>query len=208
MSQQTFLTVFNEESDLGNSPNGSCETVSGGAPDDDLDEHQIKKLILQLVPREIAIHQALFDRVVSDQCLGDRRVHSLRWLIQKGFKAEASHCRTIALTSGSLAALRVLVMEAQVDVCGIELLEAGTSCIERHNVAGNGGWIQHCKHAVKILLSRGAILGGSGSRSKLLQKLVSEGESLWARRILNAMEASFPEFVIDKLEKLLGLSCA
>lgn len=104
-------------------------------------------------------------------------------------------------------ALRVLIVEARVEVVGLELFDATSISSSKHFATAGQGWIQHCKQAVKVLLARGAVLGQHGSRSKLLKKLESEGDALWFDRVLSAIRSNevvaFPEAVIDLLQRFL-----
>eukprot|EP00929_Paragymnodinium_shiwhaense_P091240 TRINITY_DN51260_c0_g1_i1.p1 TRINITY_DN51260_c0_g1~~TRINITY_DN51260_c0_g1_i1.p1 ORF type:complete len:365 (+),score=73.20 TRINITY_DN51260_c0_g1_i1:122-1216(+) len=157
------------------------------------------------------LRQAVFDRLVLSKWPSEQLVKATRWLLQLGFQPAATHCRQVALSCGSVAVLRVLLMEALVEVCGLELLESSaTSSGQKQLLTGNGGWIQHSKLAVKVLLARGAVLGSHASRSKLLKKLESDGDSVWSRRILTAMgsptaEFALPDLAVELIADFLGL---
>lgn len=177
-----------------------CE-ILGDKGDFDPKHAQIQ--IRALMGVDATLQSVFFEHIVERNLPPLHLANGIRWLIGFGFQPSAAHCRTVALSCGSVTALRLLIMEADVDVCGLELLESGASAYGKHLVVGNGGWIQHSKHAVKVLLARGALVGGQGSRSKLLKRVESDGDKLWARRLLDAMGTEFPEFVIQQLEAFL-----
>lgn len=169
----------------------------------------LKTQILAAIDNDCFLQNALFERVVQSAWSHLALADAMRWLLKHSFSPEASHCQAVAITCGSLTALRVLLVEAKVNVHGFPLLQNGSSAWVKQCTAANGGWIQKSKKTVKALLARGAILGCQSSRSKLLKKLEVDGDQLWAMRVLNAIYASdleIPEVVIQLLEHFLGLS--
>jgi len=171
------------------------------------DEADVTAMIRQLVNTDADLQQAMFDRIVLSQCAPTRLAAVLRWLLLHGFVATRAHCRQVGLATGSLVALRVLIVEAKVDVVGLELFDAASSSSFKHLATGGHGWIQHCKQSVKVLLARGAVLGHPGSRSRLLKKLESEVDALWYDRVLSAMRSNdvtgFPDAVLDLIQLFL-----
>jgi hypothetical protein len=215
MSDATFASIFSgstaPDTVASNSEADTHDVVSYLDSQATLDEEYAKVQLITMTPKSAGLRQALFDRLVICKWSPRAVADAMRWLLSRGFEASGAHCRQIALSRGSVTALRVFLIEAQVDVCGLELLEAGQNSIAKHLTSGNGGWIQHCKLAVKLLLARGAVLGDHGSRSKLLKRLESDGDYLWARRILDAMGSNsaafaFPANSVQVVEEFLGLN--
>lgn len=137
---------------------------------------------------------------------------AVRWLLARGLCATPAHCRQAAMWQGSLTVLRVFLMEAHVDVRGLELLAAGGAAAKQAVVAVSGGstsWVQHCKQALKALLARGAVLGSHSSRSKLLRRLAEDGDALWACRALASLRCAYPEApdaVLERIRHFVGLA--
>jgi hypothetical protein len=115
-----------------------------------------------------------------------------------------AHCRQTALLHGSLTVLRVMLVEARVDVRGLDLLAQAPAAATRgklpaKNTEDNSSWVQRCKGAVKALLARGAIIGGGGTRSKLLRRLEQDGESLLRARILATLCETLPDVLLSHI---------
>jgi len=209
LDDSAFASIFNGSDNCSETygpGQEACEALSRFDNQSHFDVSYATSEICTHVAADAALQQVMFDRLMRTELSPQALAHAIRWLLRRGLKASAAHCRKIAFSCGSLAALRVLIVEARVDVCGLDLLDSGASSSGKHASAGHGGWIQHSKHAVKLLLARGAVLGGHGSKSKLLKKLEVDGDILWARRILDAMGEVFPEFVLVQLGKFLGVS--
>jgi hypothetical protein len=182
------------------------DEVSDWIDDEDLDTGRTLAHIRLLSRSDSMLQEALFNRMVTSSCPPHVSARAIQWLLQNNFKATPQHCRKAAFSCGHVSAIRVMIMEAKVDVCGLDLSDVGTSSSSgKHGVEGHGGWIQHCKHAVKVLLARGAVLGSQGSRSKLLKRLESDGDNLWANRVLDAMGEELPEIVMQQLRLFLGV---
>lgn len=213
LDEAAFASIF--EPYIANAPlleheSNSCAVGSDLANLVAVDQKQLRTRLTRATSRDANFHQALFDRLVLCKWSPKSLSNAIRLLLKQGFQASGEHCRTIALCCGSVMALRVLLVEAKVDVYGLEIFQAGPGSIVKNLSVGNGGWVQRCKLPVKLLLARGAVLGDHGSRSKLLKRLECDGDSLWARRILDSMRSScsdifFPDFVIQIVEDMLGL---
>merc|ERR1712048_400010 len=121
-----------------------------------------KAAIIGQVALDAELREAIFERLLQSRWSPSYVAASVRWLLQSGFQASPAHCRKTALLLGSVTVLRILLVEARVDVCGLELLEAGIGASAKQSAAlalGNSGWVQHSKQALKVLLARGAVLG-------------------------------------------------
>jgi len=138
-------------------------------------------------------------------------VRWLRCLLRHGLRPSPTQCRDVALARGSLALLRVLLVEAAVDVRGLVLLEPGVGQAVSKRAGAKaevGGWVQQSKASLKVLLARGAILGTHSSKSKLLKRLEEDGDHLWAARVLDQICVSrpwLPEFMFQRVREFLGM---
>lgn len=165
------------------------------------------KIAMRLASRvsisEPALADCLFERVLQTRWPPLEVASAVRWLHLRGLQCSPEHCRKAALLHGSLAVLRVLLIEAQVDVRGLELLMKAPAAASRGQAAANSGngnsWVQRCKAAVKVLLARGAVIGGMGTRSKLLRKLEEDAELLLRARALATLCEPLPDVVMGHI---------
>eukprot|EP00928_Gymnodinium_smaydae_P039552 TRINITY_DN26998_c0_g1_i1.p1 TRINITY_DN26998_c0_g1~~TRINITY_DN26998_c0_g1_i1.p1 ORF type:complete len:374 (+),score=46.81 TRINITY_DN26998_c0_g1_i1:29-1150(+) len=214
IDDSNFLSLFSSSAAAEShreqaTPNDTSKILDELDSDTKLDVGLAKTQMLAIVDEDRSLQTVLFERLVQSKCSPVAVADGVRWLIKHSFTPDASHCRTLALTSGSLSGLRVLLVDASVDVGGLVLIQSGSSASAKQFSASSGGWIQQSKQAVKALLARGAVLGCQGSRSKLLKKLEADGEQLWANRVLAAISDSswdVPDAVQQLLEQFLGVS--
>merc|ERR1712139_483170 len=69
-----------------------------------------------------------------------------------------------------------------------------------------GSWMQRCKAPVKLLLARGAFLGGQGvSKSKLLRRLEEDGDQLLKVRALASLCHELPDQLLGCIGDFAGL---
>ncbi|CAJ1388111.1 unnamed protein product [Effrenium voratum] len=117
---------------------------------------------------------------------------TLRWLQRRGLHLEQGHVRKAALLHGGLTVLKVLLIEADVQVVGLELL-VDHRCANLGQSTSGGGWVQRCKPALKALLARGAVLGSHSLQSRLLKRLEEDGQALWVARAVQGLRSGRPE---------------
>jgi predicted component of type VI protein secretion system len=124
----------------------------------------------------------------------------------------------VAIGRGSLSLLRVLLVEAGVDACGLVLFDNGGPAAPAKRADLRGALrsrdtlkalqfdVQQSKEALKALLARGALLGRHAPPSKLLRKLEEDGNSLWNARALDGLTKAHPEIpevVVERLQAFL-----
>jgi hypothetical protein len=123
----------------------------------------------------------------------------------------------VAIGRGSLSLLRILVVEAGVDVCGLVLFDnGGAPAPAKHDLRGALRSreslkalqfdVQQSKEALKALMARGALLGRHAPPSKLLRKLEEDGNALWNERALDGLTKAHPEIpevVVERLQAFL-----
>merc|ERR1711862_508935 len=107
-----------------------------------------------------------------------------------GLEFSSAHVRKAALPHGALTPLRVLIMEARVDVRGLELLQDHR---QGGALSGSGGWIQRCKPALKALMARGSIFGTHSLQSKLLKRVEEDGMALWIANVMDGLRRDRPD---------------
>jgi hypothetical protein len=177
--------------------------------------HKLKnarRLALRVGPGTPVLSEALFERALQSQWPAEEIAFAIRWLLRRGMNFAAVHCRRVALLHGSLRVLRVLLVEARVDVGGLEILcDAPAAATRGKKVSagssdGNGGWVQRCKLAVKALLARGATMGGTGTRSKLLRRLEEDGLTLLRARALATLCDELPDELLGHIGDFAGIS--
>lgn len=157
------------------------------------------RLAARVGPVEPELAECLFERVLQRRWPPAEVARAVRWLRRRGLQCSPSHCRKAALLHASLTVLRVLLTEAHVDIRSLELLAEAPAAGVRGQAAGNssnGGWVQRCKVAVKVLLARGAFLGGVGARSKLLRRLEEDGDTLLRARALATLCRPLPDVLL------------
>lgn len=166
------------------------------------------RLASRVSAAEPLLGECLFDRVLQSGWKPNEVAAAVRWLHKRGFQCKADHCRKAALIHGSLAVLRVLLVEARVDVRGLELLASAPVASSRGQAAAKGGngnsWVQRCKPAVKMLLARGAILGGT-THSKLLKRLEEDATVLLKARVLAALCEDLPDMLLGHIGDFAGV---
>lgn len=148
-----------------------------------------------------AVQQALADRILGANWPIQRMLHALRCLMRLGLRPTPVHCRQAAIGRGSLTLLRMLLVEAKVDVCGLVLFEAGGAAPAKKSHA-EGSWVQQAKESLKALMARGALLGHQAPRSKLLRKIEEDGNALWTERAFDGLIRAHPELPDSILERM------
>lgn len=183
----------------------ASQQKDGDDPSDNSPEHRL----LASASGDARLLDALFEYVLQSKWPSQEISDAIRWLLASGFKTQPSHCRLAALKEGSLTVQRVLLMEANVDVRGFELLaEVPGSLAKQGSSSGSGSWIQRSKPAIKALLARGAVLGAHSSRSKLLRRLEEDGDMTWARLAYDGLckeRAEVPDSALDCIRDFLGI---
>lgn len=158
------------------------------------------RLAARVGPAEPALADCLFERVLRSKWSQVEVAAAVSWLLRRGFQFSPAHCRKVALLHGSLMVLRVLLVDARVDVRGLELLSEAPRAAARGRAAcADGGWVQRCKAAVKVLLARGARLGGAGTRSKLLKRLEDDAQALLRARALATWCQALPDVMLGHI---------
>eukprot|EP00747_Dinoflagellata_sp_TGD_P197306 gnl/TRDRNA2_/TRDRNA2_68514_c0_seq2.p1 gnl/TRDRNA2_/TRDRNA2_68514_c0~~gnl/TRDRNA2_/TRDRNA2_68514_c0_seq2.p1 ORF type:complete len:319 (-),score=55.64 gnl/TRDRNA2_/TRDRNA2_68514_c0_seq2:197-1153(-) len=176
------------------------ETKADDAPLAECDD-ELRELARAATTDKI-VQQVLADRLLQTTWPIEEVVCALRCFMRLGLRPTPAHCRTVAIGRGSLTLLRVLLVEANVDVCGLVLFEVAPS--KRSQAAGN--WVQRCKEALKALMARGAILGQHAPPSKLLRKVEEDGILLWTERALDGLTRAHPELpdaIVERVSAFL-----
>lgn len=176
-----------------------CESKANDATLAECDEKLIE--LAKAAATDEIVQQVLVDRVLQTTWPIEQVVCALRCLMRLGLRPTPAHCRLVAIGRGSLTLLRVLLVEGNVDVCGLVLFEGGaTAPTKRSQAAGN--WVQRSKEALKALMARGAVLGHHAPPSKLLRKVEEDGNVLWTERALDGLTRAHPEVPDGILERV------
>jgi len=183
-----------------------CQQPGSTSPSDivhsaDEPKDELEDLVRSAVNAE-ALRQVLADIVLQACWPTTLLVRSLRCLLRCGLQAKPKHCRIAAMSSGSLAVLRVLLIEANVDVCGLALFESGSTSAKKGQAEGS--WVHRCKGALKALMGRGATLGSNAPRSKLLKKIEEDGDALWVKRALESIRRNYSDLPDCILQRIQG----
>lgn len=169
-----------------------------------------QRLAARVSTGEPALAECLFERVLQTRWPAQEVAAAVRWLHRRGLRCQAEHCRKAALLHGSIAVLRVLLVEAQVDVRGLELLIKAPAAAARGRVAAErgdaSGWVQRCKAAIKVLFARGAMVGAAGTPSKLLRRLEEDGEVFFRKRVLATLCQSLPDVLLGHIGDFASLT--
>ncbi|CAK0891288.1 unnamed protein product [Prorocentrum cordatum] len=169
---------------------------SDRSPDESLE--QVMTLVRAVLVDKVLQH-ALAERVLQAPWPHQRLLRAARCLLRCGWRPLPSNCRLVALGSGSLSLLRLL-LDAGVDVCGLVLFEPGKKRAKQSQ--SEGSWVQCSKNALRALMARGAVLGEGAPRSKLLKKLEEDGDALWVERALDGLQRACPELPDVVLRRL------
>jgi hypothetical protein len=159
------------------------------------------------------VRQVLADRVLRAAWPIQEVVRAVRSLMRLGLRPTPAQCRLVAIGLGSLSLLRVLLVEADVDVCGLVLFEAtgaassgktGPRGVKRskESLKALHFDVQQSKGCLKALMARGALLGQHAPPSKLLRKLEDDGNALWNQRALDGVTRAHPEIPDVVLERM------
>jgi len=166
-------------------------------------------MLSNAVPGDEALQHVLADRVLQAPWSQERLLQAVRCLLRTGWQPVPRNCRSVALGSGSLSLLRLL-LEAGVDVCGLVLFEPGSKAKRSQATKksqSEGSWVQRSKNALRALMARGAVLGDGAPPSKLLKKLEVEGDVLWVERALDGLLRARPELPDCVFFKLRAFCC-
>lgn len=179
-----------------------CENNSEEPMEDPGDDSAERMAALaKAVSNDESLQQVLAERILQAPWPDKQLTRAVRCLLHIGWQPIPTNCRSVALSSGSLGLLRLL-LETGVDVCGLVLFEHGQKKGKRSQA--DGSWVQRSKNALRALMARGAVLGDDAPRSKLLKKLEEDGDILWLNRALDGLGRAHPELPDCIFNRLRG----
>jgi hypothetical protein len=193
--QSTSDTLTEDITSVSNNASASAKPGKD-SPDESLEQVMV---LARAVLLDEELRHELAERVLQAPWPQQRLLRAARCLLRCGWRPLPANCRFVALGSGSLSLLRLL-LEAGVDVCGLVLFEPGKKRAKQSQ--SEGSWVQCSKNALRALMARGAVLGDGAPRSKLLKKLEEDGDALWVERALDGLQRARPELPDVVLRRL------
>ncbi|CAE7417857.1 unnamed protein product [Symbiodinium pilosum] len=177
------------------------------APTTDLEEDFDAPGLARRAALDTALCEALLEAALRRRDWSPAEVtQAMRWLMNRGLQPGPAHVCKAALLYGALMPLQVLLLDACIDVRGLELpLDQRDQ--RQKDVGNGGGWVQRCKPALKALLARGAVLSSHSLQSRLLKRLEEDGTARWTERVLEGMQRErpdLPDMVLTRIAEFAG----
>lgn len=177
------------------------------APPKDLEDDFDAPGLAQRAALDAALCEALLEAALRRRDWPPAEVtQAVRWVMARGLRPGPAHVCKAALLHGALMPLQVLLLDASIDVRGLELPLDQRD--QRQKDSGKaGGWVQRCKPALKALLARGAVLSSHSLQSRLLKRLEEDGTARWTERVLEGLRRDrpdLPDMVLTRIAEFTG----